>query len=71
MHFDFVDLRLLTVLADTADLARAARRCHLSAPAASSRVKNLVECLGVCLLYRTSQGMPPNLRASVSYVMPG
>jgi DNA-binding transcriptional LysR family regulator len=52
MHFDFVDLRLLTVLTDTANLARAASRCHLSAPAASSRVKNLEECLGARLLYR-------------------
>jgi DNA-binding transcriptional LysR family regulator len=52
MHFDFVDLRLLTVLADTAHLARAASRCHLSAP--SSRVKNLEECLRVRLLYQTS-----------------
>jgi DNA-binding transcriptional LysR family regulator len=57
MHFDFVDLSLVTALADTKNLARAASRCHLSAPAASNRVKNLEESLGFRLLYRTSQGM--------------
>jgi len=57
MHFDFVDLSLMTALADTKNLARAASRCHLSAPAASNRVKNLEEGLGFRLLYRTSQGM--------------
>lgn len=57
MHFDFVDLSLMTALADTKNLARAANRCHLSAPAASNRLKNLEEGLGFRLLYRTSQGM--------------
>lgn len=57
MHFDFVDLSLMTALADTKNLARAASQCHLSAPAASNRVKNLEEGLGFRLLYRTSQGM--------------
>ena len=57
MHFDFVDLRLLLNIADTQNLARAAERSHLSAPAASNRVKNLEEQLGFKLLYRTSQGM--------------
>ncbi len=57
MHFDFVDLSLMTALADTKNLARAASKCHLSAPAASNRVKNLEEGLGFRLLYRTSQGM--------------
>lgn len=59
MHFDFVDLRLLTALGETANLARAANLCHMSAPAASSRLKNLEDFLGVRLLYRTSQGMIP------------
>jgi DNA-binding transcriptional LysR family regulator len=57
MHFDFVDLTLMVTLSDTKNLARAAERCHLSAPAASNRVKNLEEGLGFKLLYRTSQGM--------------
>ncbi|SFI81902.1 transcriptional regulator, LysR family [Paraburkholderia megapolitana] len=57
MHVDFVDLNLIVTLADTKNLARAAERCHLSPPAASTRVKNLEEDLGFRLLYRTSQGM--------------
>ena len=59
MHFDFVDLRLIVNIADTKNLARAAERSHLSAPAASNRIKNLEEQLGFKLLYRTSQGMTP------------
>jgi DNA-binding transcriptional LysR family regulator len=59
MHFDFVDLRLLLHIAETRNLARAAERSHLSAPAASNRVKNLEEQLGFKLLYRTSQGVTP------------
>jgi hypothetical protein len=47
MHFDFVDLRLLTVLADTANLARAASRCHLSAPAATNLPNEGVICCEV------------------------
>jgi DNA-binding transcriptional LysR family regulator len=59
MHFDFVDLRLLVHLADTRNLARAAERSHLSAPAASNRIRNLERDLGFALLYRSSQGMTP------------
>jgi DNA-binding transcriptional LysR family regulator len=59
MHFDFVDLRLLVHLADTCNLARAAERSHLSAPAASNRIRNLERHLGFPLLYRSSQGMTP------------
>ncbi|OZI21578.1 LysR family transcriptional regulator [Bordetella genomosp. 9] len=59
MHFDFVDLRLLVHLSDTHNLARAAERSHLSAPAASARIRNLERDLGFPLLYRSSQGMTP------------
>lgn len=59
MHFDFVDLRLLVHLADTRNLARAAERSHMSAPAASNRIRNLERDLGFPLLYRSSQGMTP------------
>ena len=57
MHFDFVDLRLIVNIADTKNLARAAERSHLSAPAASNRIRNLEQDLGVKLLYRSSQGV--------------
>jgi DNA-binding transcriptional LysR family regulator len=59
MHFDFVDLRLIVNLADTRNLARAAERSHLSAPAASNRIRNLERDLGFPLLYRSAQGMTP------------
>lgn len=59
MHFDFVDPRLRTALGETANQARAASRCHLAAPAASNRLKNLNESMGFRILVRTSQGMTP------------
>jgi DNA-binding transcriptional LysR family regulator len=59
MHFDFVDLRLIVNIADTRNLARAAERSHLSAPAASNRIRNLEKDLGFALLYRSAHGMIP------------
>ncbi|HEY2020346.1 LysR substrate-binding domain-containing protein [Paraburkholderia sp.] len=38
MHFDFVDLGLLLHSTDTCNLARAAQRSHLAAPAGSNRI---------------------------------
>ncbi len=57
MHFDLVDLRLITCIAETDSLTRGAERFHMSVPAASTRIKNLEESLGTKLLYRTSQGV--------------
>jgi DNA-binding transcriptional LysR family regulator len=57
MQFDFTDLRLMVNIAETGSLARAAERSHLSAPAASNRIKHLEEKLGFKVLYRSSQGM--------------
>ena len=57
MHFDLVDLRLMTCIAETNSLTRGAERFHMSVPAASTRIKNLEENLGSKLLYRTSQGV--------------
>jgi DNA-binding transcriptional LysR family regulator len=57
MHFDLVDLRLMTCIAETNSLTRGAERFHMSVPAASTRIKNLEENIGSKLLYRTSQGV--------------
>jgi DNA-binding transcriptional LysR family regulator len=57
MHFDLVDLKLFTHIAEACSLTRGAERAHLSLPAASTRIKNLEEQVGVKLLSRTSQGV--------------
>ncbi|RQR62365.1 LysR family transcriptional regulator [Burkholderia sp. Bp9126] len=57
MRFDLVDLNLFTHIAEASSLTRGAERAHLSVPAASMRIKNLEEQVGVKLLSRTSQGV--------------
>jgi len=57
MHFDLVDLRLMTHIADANSMTRGAELSFISLPAASTRVKNLEESMGTKLLYRTSQGV--------------
>ena len=57
MHFDLVDLRLMTAIADANSMTRGAELSFISLPAASTRVKNLEESMGTKLLYRTSQGV--------------
>ena len=69
MHFDLVDLRLMTHIADTRSMTRGAELSFISLPAASTRIKNLEENIGVKLLYRASQGVtltPPG-QAFVSH----
>lgn len=57
MHFDLVDIRLFIHIAEANSLTRGADRAHLSLSAASLRIKNLEESLGVKLLSRTSHGV--------------
>lgn len=57
MHFDLVDLRLITHIADANSMTRGAELSFISLPAASTRIKNLEESIGTKLLYRTSQGV--------------
>ncbi|QET04153.1 MULTISPECIES: LysR family transcriptional regulator [Cupriavidus] len=57
MRFDLVDLNLFTHIAEASSVTRGAERCHLSLPAASTRIKNLEEQIGVKLLSRSSQGV--------------
>lgn len=57
MHFDLVDLRLMVSIADANSMTRGAALSFISLSAASTRVKNLEESIGVRLLYRASQGV--------------
>lgn len=57
MHFDLPDLRLFIHVAEASSLTGGARRAHLSAAAASARIKSLEAQLGSRLLYRSSQGV--------------
>jgi DNA-binding transcriptional LysR family regulator len=55
--FDMVDLRLFVNIAETNSVRRGAQRSHLSAPAASARIRNLEDGTGSKLLHRTSVGV--------------
>lgn len=57
VHFDLVDVRLLVNIAEANSLTGGAERSHLSAPAASARIRNLEESLGTRLLVRSHQGV--------------
>ncbi|KAF7962091.1 LysR family transcriptional regulator [Cupriavidus sp. UYMMa02A] len=57
MRFDLVDLKLFTHIAEAQSLTGGAQRSHLSLAAASTRIKNLEEHVGVKLLSRSSQGV--------------
>ena len=57
--FDFVDVQLFVNVVETQSLTRGAERSHISAPAASARIKKVEEALGVRLFYRTAQGLVP------------
>lgn len=56
-YFDFFDARLLVNVADSGSLGRGAEKSFLSPSAATNRVKNLEDTLGVKLLYRNPQGV--------------
>lgn len=55
--YDLVDLRLIVNIVETNSLTRGAERSHMSAPAASARLKKVQESLGAQLFYRTTQGL--------------
>ena len=57
LPFDLVDLRLMVRIAEADSLTKGADAAHMSAPAASTRIKNMEESLGVKLLHRSSQGV--------------
>lgn len=55
--FDLLDASLVAYVAEGRSLTHAAERAHLSLPAASMRIRNLEEALGVRLLHRTHGGV--------------
>lgn len=57
MHFDLADLRLFVHIAEAPSLTQGARRAHLSAAAASTRIKALEGQLDCRLLYRDNRGV--------------
>jgi DNA-binding transcriptional LysR family regulator len=57
MLFDLIDLTLFVNIAESNSLTRGAERSHMSLPAASTRIKNVEDRLGIKLLYRKSRGV--------------
>lgn len=57
MHFDLTDLRLFVHIAEAPSLTQGARRAHISAAAASTRIKLLEGQLDSRLLYRNNRGV--------------
>ncbi len=57
MRYELTDLRVFVAIANTKNLTSGARDSNITAPAASYRIKNLEEALGVKLFQRTAKGM--------------
>lgn len=57
LDFDLIDLALFINIAEANSLTHGAERSFLSVPAASTRIKNIEDRLGLKLLYRTRLGV--------------
>src|SRR2546426_601296 len=57
MLFDLIDLALFVNIAEGNSLTRGAQLSNMSLPAASTRIKNVEDRLGVKLFYRKSRGV--------------
>ena len=57
LRVDFVTLRLLLAIAHTGSITKAAQSLHLALGAASTRIRDLEERLGVVLLTRHARGV--------------
>lgn len=57
LNYDFVDMKLFSAIADECSLTRGATRVFLSPPAASLRLRNLENSLGVRLFDRKPSGV--------------
>lgn len=55
--FDLIDMQLIINIAKSSNLTRGAEKSHMSASAASVRIKNLEDGFHTRLLYRTNQGV--------------
>lgn len=59
MRFDLADLSLFRHVVDAGSITHGAERAHLALAAASTRIRNMEEVLGVPLLTRGRQGVTP------------
>jgi len=59
MRFDLADLSLFRHVVEAGSITRGAERAHLALAAASTRVRNMEDALGVALLKRGRQGVTP------------
>ena len=57
MRFDLADLSLFRHVVEAGSITHGAERAHLALAAASTRVRNMEEALGVALLTRGRQGV--------------
>jgi DNA-binding transcriptional LysR family regulator len=57
LYFDLIDVKLFVNIAESNSLTRGAANSHISLPAASKRIKNIEDKLGISLFYRNSQGV--------------
>jgi DNA-binding transcriptional LysR family regulator len=60
MIYDLTDLRLVTAIADSGSLTRAAARIHLAPSSASHRLTQFETTLGVALFTRHARGLTPS-----------
>ena len=59
MRFDLADLSLFRHVVDAGSITHGAERAHLALAAASTRIRNMEDVLGVPLLTRGRQGVTP------------
>src|SRR3974377_1174640 len=59
MRFDIADLSLFRHVVEAGSITHGAERAHLALAAASPRIRNMEEVLGVLLLSRGRQGVAP------------
>jgi DNA-binding transcriptional LysR family regulator len=59
VRFDLTDLSLFRHVVEAGSITRGAERAHLALAAASTRVRNMEDALGIALLTRGRQGVVP------------
>ena len=59
MRFDLADLSLFRHVVEAGSITHGAERAHLALAAASTRIRNMEEALGVALVTRGRQGVTP------------
>lgn len=59
MRFDLADLSLFRHVVEAGSITHGAERAHLALAAASTRIRNMEDALGVALLTRGRQGVTP------------